>query len=54
MSREDMAATAVKDPAIKLFGRTICLPESQFSDDSEILVLFFYYFYFLLKYALIG
>ncbi|KNA18379.1 hypothetical protein SOVF_071320 [Spinacia oleracea] len=32
-----MAATAVKDPAIKLFGRTICLPESQFSDDSEIL-----------------
>lgn len=29
-----MAAVA-KDPAIKLFGRTISLPESQFSDESE-------------------
>lgn len=40
MSREDMAAVA-KDPAIKLFGRTISLPESQFSDESESQVLTF-------------
>lgn len=32
MSKEEMAA---KDPAIKLFGRTISLPEAQFSDDSQ-------------------
>lgn len=39
-TEQSMAAALAKDPAIKLFGRTISLPDSHFSDDSDFLVRF--------------
>ncbi|XP_057520025.1 cyclic dof factor 3-like [Amaranthus tricolor] len=36
-TEQSMAAALAKDPAIKLFGRTISLPDSHFSDDSDFL-----------------
>ncbi|KAJ8430938.1 hypothetical protein Cgig2_021870 [Carnegiea gigantea] len=35
MSREDITMAVAKDPAIKLFGRTISVPDAQTSDDAE-------------------
>ena len=40
MSREDITMAVAKDPAIKLFGRTISVPDAQTSDDAESLVSF--------------